>query len=186
MSATLEDLLDYWFGDLSPERSGWLEEQLFADEGLAARLELVVRLQEGLRGVIRRGQLQSGVSLEAVRRFEREGLILREYRIEPDQVVPCSIDAEDLVVVRLAGAFEGTEAVDVVMEAELEGLGPSIERSEGVPVDRSTGEVVLVFPGDRVRALPRSFLNYRVLRAVQETLLGVFGMDHHPTPLRSG
>jgi hypothetical protein len=105
------------------------------------------------------------------------GLVLRTYEIAAGQTVPCGIAMEDLVVVRLGGEFGDAERVDVVMEGDFGGT-PATERYDDVLVDRKSGEVVLVYPGDRIRALPESRFRYTV--TADGRTLGEYGMNHTP------
>ncbi len=177
MSIGLEELVRYWRGELDSEGEERVEEALFEDASVARRLEAIANLEDGLRMLVARGGVQAVMSAGAVEGLAAAGLELRSYTIEPSQVVPCSIAAEDLVVVRLRGEWPaGT--VDVEMSGTLEGGGTVQERYVDVPVDRDAGEIVLVFPGDRIRALPKSEFTYRV--DVEGRAHGEYGMDHTP------
>ena len=157
----LEKLLDYWLGELDPAEEEQLEERLFSDEGVARRLAWVSELASEVAALVRGGQLAAlGSTVEAVERLEREGATVRSYRVPAGSGVACTVASEDMVAIRLAGAFE-TDEVDVVMEASFEGGGTDEQRLARVPVDARTGEVVLLYAGDRIRALPRSKFRYR-------------------------
>jgi hypothetical protein len=178
---SFEELLSYWLGELAPEREAFVEERLFEDGETARRLEAIARLDIGVVALIRAGRLQSGVSVETVDALRREGTTVRTYGIAPGETVRCTIADEDLLAIRLKGDFGAADHVDVVMEGTLEGTAGLPERYDGVLVDRASGEVVLVYPGDRVRALPRSQFLYRVTGDGGRTL-GEFRLDHTPRP----
>jgi len=178
MTVGLEELIRYWQGELPPEREAEVEEALFEDMATARRLEAIARLDAGVRAVVSAGALRSGLTVQAVEGLEQAGLRIRTYQFDPGQIVPCSIAEEDLVVIRLRGDFANVERVDVGMEGQLEGVGPMSERYDDAPVDRRAGEIVLVYPGDRIRALPRSQFRYTVTSGDRQ--LGEFRLDHTP------
>lgn len=175
MSVSLHELVGYWLGELTAEREGVVEDALFSDAEVARRLDALARLEAGILQLIREGRLQSSVARKGLAAFDQAGLRLREYRLAPGQTVPCTIADEDLVVIRLQGGFTANE-VDVVMHGEFEGLPHASETYSGVPVDG--GEVILVYPGDRIRALPRSHFRYEVRAGGLPA--GNYHLDHRP------
>lgn len=178
MSIDLSELVLYWHGELAPEREAEVEEALFADHDLADRLHAIARLDRGVRALVAAGRLQAGLTVEAVAAMETAGLRLRTYRVAPGEVVPCTIAGEDLVVIRLHGDFGDATEVDLAVDGTLEGQPSTTEHVTAVPVDRRASEVVLVYPGDRIRALPRSRFVYRMRVAGRD--VGEYGLDHHP------
>ena len=178
MSIGIDELLRYWQNRLPPAREAEVEEALFADASVARRLEAIARLDAGLMSVIDGGKLQAALTVEAVKNLEQGGLRVRTYEVEAGQTVPCTVALEDFVVIRLRGRFGAAERVDVVMDGVFEGAPPESERYEDVPVDRRAGELVFVYPGDRIRALPKSRFRYTVSSG--GALLGEFRLDHTP------
>lgn len=178
MTVTLEELVAYWRGELDPRREESVEQAVFDDAEVARRLQAIADLEDGVRSLVAQGGLHGVVSAGTVDAFAAAGLELRTYVIGPGEVVACSIASEDLTVVRLRGAWPEDEPLDVTVEGTLEGAGTLRERLADVPVDRKSGEIVLVYPGDRIRALPRSRFRYVVTAGGRE--LGEFGMDHRP------
>lgn len=175
---SLEELIAYWQGELAPEREAEVEDALFEDAGTARRLDAIARLDAGVRTLVAAGRLQSAATVASIEGLERAGLQVRTYRVEVGQTVPCTIALEDFVAIRLSGDFGGAERVDVVMDGSFEGMPPASERYDDIPVDRGAGEVVLLYPGERIRALPRSQFRYTLSNGQQT--LGVFGLDHTP------
>lgn len=175
-----EVLVDYWLGDLSPEREAAVEEQLFVDEESARRLEAVARLDRTVCEVVRRGRVQATVTVETLAQLERAGASLRTYPIEPGQTVPCGVASEDYVAVRLRGPFEGLEAVDLHVEIVPEGEDPVETKQPAIPVDAGSGEVVMLFPGAMIRPLPSTRIRYRVRNADGDDL-GEYRLEHSPS-----
>jgi hypothetical protein len=179
MSVDLSELVLYWLGELQPEREAEVEEAIFADARVGEMLDAIARLEQGVRALVAAGRLQTGLTVEAVGALEAAGVRVRTYRLGPGEVVACTIAAEDLSVVRLHGDFGDATEVDVWMDGTLEGRGAVSEMFAAVPVDRRASEVVLVVPGDRIRALPRSRFVYRVRAGDRE--IGEYGLDHYPS-----
>lgn len=184
MTITLEELIQYMQGELAPDREGEVEELVFEDTQAARRLDAVVRLGQTLRALVRDGRLQSTLTTRTVESLARAGLTLRTYVVNPGETVPCTIAGEDLVVIRLRGGFDEAERVDVRMEGTFGGVPAPVERYEDVAVDRAAGEIVLVYPGDRIRSLPRSQFRYLVTSG--ERSMGEYGLDHTPGARSAG
>jgi hypothetical protein len=179
----LEELLAYWQGELAAEREAEVEELVFADAQVAQRLDAVAGLAAAVAELVRRGRVTVAVTAEALERLQATGVAVRTYAVGPGQTVPCTIGSEEFVALRLGGAFEGVEQVDMEVAADLEGEAPRSDRVQAVPVDQRMGEVVLLYRGDAVRALPRCKFRYRVWRAgaVSAAPLAEFGLDHTPS-----
>lgn len=175
-----ERLAAYWLGELDPVAEEALEEQIFADAALAARLDVIATLGTALVSLAREGKLQGAVTMHTVEKLRAAGLVVREYTLAPGQVVPCTIGAEDLMIIRLQGTFEGVTSVDVDLEWRLEGEAPRVEALRDVPVDQHASGLVLVYPGDGIRALPRAGFTYRVSTAGAPHALGEFHLEHTP------
>lgn len=178
MSIPLDILLQYWRNELPAQRMEDVESALFQDAETARRLDAIARLDADIRALVASGDLQGAVTVQTIDDLTRAGLKVRSYAIEPNAVVPCSIADEDLMVIRMRGDFSKSECVDLVMDGELQGIGRVSERLEDVPIDRRSGELVLVYPGEKIRALPRSRFQYGVTSNGRQ--LGEFGLDHTP------
>jgi hypothetical protein len=181
-AASVEELIAYWCGELLPEREREIEEQLFEDEETSRRLENIVRLGDGIRDLMRSGRLASPATVELLEQLKRANVAVRSYRIGPGEVVPCTIAAEQLMAIRLHGVFEGIREVEVEMRGVLDGEPIPPERLS-VPVDQSHAEVVLLYPGERIRALPRSTFTYQVTTTGSggPVELATFHLDHTPS-----
>jgi hypothetical protein len=177
------DLLDYLLGELAPERCEALDDHVFGCAACAGRLAVLELLREAVADAARHGAVAANVNAAFVERALRDGLVLSEYRIAAGGAVPCRAGPEDLWVVRLAGELGGVG--ELRLEAELHDLEHEVVTSlpgREVVADREAGEVILVFPGDRVRAYPRSrwTLRLRGETAGGPVEIGLFYMDHTP------
>lgn len=184
----LDAMLDHLSGELSGERADRVEEHLFACQTCGTVFESLAALGRGVREAVRAGGVAASVDGAFLRRAARDGLVLREYRIAEGEEVSCRAGAEDLVIVRLAAELGDLDRLR--LETELEDL--ERRKSTRLPprevvVDRELGEVLLAFPGDAVRAYPRSLWTLRLLgeprgddHVAERTELGPFVMDHSP------
>ncbi len=176
----LEALLDYALGETAVEAVDAFEDHLFACGRCARRLEEIDRLRRAVAGEVLRGTVSGSLDAAFLDRARRDGLTLREYRIAEGATVACSAGPEDLVVVRLA-AVGLSEAADLTVDATFDDL----ERGTSTPfpprevlADRGLGEVVLVFPGEQVRAYPRCRWTLRLHGESADA--GPYVMDHTP------
>lgn len=178
-----DELVDYVFGETPEDRVEALEEHLFACPRCARRLDLVDALGRAVVEEVRHGAVGGVVDAAFLERAEREGVTLRQYRITEGTTVACSAGPEDLVVVRLAARFPAAG------ELRLEGTFHDLERDETAPLparevvaDRELGEILMVFPGELVRAYPRSRWTMHLHGEGEEGPedLGPFVMDHTP------
>jgi hypothetical protein len=178
MTISLDELIRYWHGELDPTRSAEIEEAVFTDAQIATRLEAIAAVGDRLRELTSGGRLQSTLTVRAVTSLAARGLAIRTYEVRPGQIVPCTIASEDLVVIRLHGDFAVGSRIDVVMEGTFDALPPALERYDDVAVDHEANEIVLVYPGDRIRALPRSRFRYTVRS--DGSPVGEYELHHSP------
>jgi hypothetical protein len=182
MTVTLDELIRYWHRELDDARSAEIEDAVFDDAAVARKLQAIAALDDGVRAMITAGRLQSTLTVRAVDALAAAGLAIRTYELRPGEVVPCTIAGEDLVAIRLRGTFAADSRVDVIMDGSFEGMQPASEHYEDVAVDRETSEVVLVYPGERIRALPRSRFRYTVTS--NGAPVGEYHLDHTPPASR--
>lgn len=181
-----ESLERYWLGDLEVASVDAVEEHLFACEECATWLEELAALQAGIVELIERGELLSTTSEAVLARAAERGVRLRSYRISSGGTVHCTIAPDDAAnVVRLAGPFPTEGPLDVVVTQHERGEVVSSRRSEDVPVDRASGEILLLSPGEAIRALPVSTFHVDVLgrsATGDECLIGRYTLEHTPWP----
>ena len=179
---SLDELIRYWHRELDDARSAEIEEAVFEDAAVARKLQAIAALDDGVRAMIGAGRLQSTLTVRAIDALAAAGLAVRTYEVRPGEVVPCTIAGEDLVAIRLRGAFATGGRVDVVMHGSFDGMPPASERYDDVAIDREASEVVLVYPGERIRALPRSRFRYTV--TCSGAPVGEYHLEHTPPALR--
>jgi hypothetical protein len=172
-----ELLTDYWLAEAQGEE---LEEHLLGCAACSQRLQEIVKLVAGVRKLARAGLLRVVVSDTFLKRLESEGLRKREYRVEAWGSVACTVSPEDdVLVTRLAAELAGVRRVDL---AWCDAEGRELERAEDIPVDPRGNEVVLAESIDRVRALPESVMQLKLVSAEEggERVLGCYTFHHAP------
>lgn len=172
------DLLDWWLGDLAAAESDAFEEHLFACEHCRPAAQELSGIETGLRDIVRMGGIGFVPSASVLERLQRDGVRMRAYRLTPGDTVPCTVAADDeLVVTRLAADLAGVDEVDVSMTG-----GAIAIHLSGVPVERSRGEVVFASAGDDIRRLPKCVLHVRLTARTPAgpRVLGDYTLDHTP------
>ena len=175
MSAEFATLVDYWFGDLPPDKEGAFEEHLFGCDECTAKLEELAALGAAVRNAWRAGAVRAVISHALFEAMKKEGLRLREYPMTPGASVNCTIAAaDDFVVSRLSAPLGGVRRVDLVTDAG---------RFEDVPFDVASGEV-LMCPAPAALKLRGAFTHRVRLVAVEEAgerVLGEYTFEHAPS-----
>ena len=176
-----EALLDWWGSDLpNPERAR-LEEHFLSCEACAARVAASARLGQGVRDLVRRGDLPTVVLPSVVDLLRREGRRIREYRVAPGRGVQCTVGPDDdVVLARLSADLHDVVRLDLASRIDDDGE----YRLADLPFDPSTGEVILAPSADVLRARPAQVERMRLLAVGPEgdRLLGEYTFTHTPWP----
>jgi hypothetical protein len=149
-----ETIVDYWSGGLPVQQAEALEEHVFSCAACAARLESLAGLAGGIASLARQGRFSGIISRSTLNRLQRDGVRVRIYSLLPGDVVPCTVFAnDDLVVTSLRGDFAGVDAVTISVtgSAPLSGIV-----LEDVPVAGTEGELLWATPGSLIRQMPTS------------------------------
>ncbi len=109
-------LLGYWLGENVAEESA-VEEHLMGCEHCSSRLAALVRVGSAVRAATRAGNLHGVFSAAFVDALRRDGMRIREYRMEPGGSVACTVTPDDdLVVSYLRAPLGGVQRLDLVFE----------------------------------------------------------------------
>ena len=109
------DIVDYWAGDLSVADVDRIEEHVFTCAECARQLAEGAALARCIAAVVREGHFHSLVTDALLNRLAMDGVRMRTYVLDPGDVVPCSVWADDdLVVTRIRADFSGVDSVTVV------------------------------------------------------------------------
>jgi hypothetical protein len=175
-------LLDYRLGELPAAAEAEVETHLMACAECTARAGTLGRLGDAIAALIRDGRVVLGLTRALRERLERDGVRIRDHRVEPGGQTRCTAGPDDdLVSLALHGEFRPGERVDLVFLDAPPALG---ERREDVPVDHERGEVVIAEPGARIRALPAHVATVRLygVGTAGERTIGEYTLVHTPWP----
>jgi len=181
----LETLVAWWLGEAPATEGEKVEEHVFACARCAARLEWLAALAEGVRAAVRGGRVGLFVSAGFVDALAREGLRLREYRLDPGASVSCTIGADDdAVVSRLRAPLAGVRRIDVLHRVSAGGVEAPEERIADVPFDAAAGEVLLIPGAAALKAMPSHTVHVRLVAAGEgaERPLGEYTFLHTAAP----
>src|SRR5262245_22033042 len=175
-------LVDYWLSEMTDVDEQRLEEHLFGCASCSHRLQGIVELADGVRTLARRGEIPVIVSAPLLERLTREGLRVREYRVEPNGSVYCTVAPEDdLLVSRLQASIAGIARVDLVL---VDLLQPGEIRLCEIPFNPRDAEVLVVPPIDKVRRQSAHTGKMRLVAVAgtQDTVIGEYIFHHSPWP----
>ena len=133
-------LADYWAGMLPSSQEEVVELHLLDCDACGARLRDMIALAEGIRAVAREGRLRMVVSDTFLQRAAENGMHIREYALPPGGSVPCTVSAEDdILVCRLAADLTGAPRVDLCL---CDARGVEQRRLYDIPVHAVRGGVI--------------------------------------------
>ena len=176
LSAT--DVADYWASDVSSDDVERVETHVFACGECARLLDGAREVVDRLRDVVRRGRFQAVVTDTVLNRLARDGTRMRTFVVEPGDIVPCAVWADDdVIVTRMRADFTGLDRVTVAMEVG----GREVDRLTDVPVRPGAGELIEAFSAEQLRHLQQATVRLRVFGerpAGAETLLAEYTLEH--------
>jgi hypothetical protein len=178
---TDETLLAWWAGELPPPEQEQLEEHLFSCDGCSRRGDTLAAVAEGVRGLVRAGEVPAVVLPAVVERWQSEGRRIREYRVPPGGGVQCTVGPEDdVVLARLTAELGGVGRLDLVIRVDD---GPE-ERLSDLPFDSAAEELVFAPSAATLRAMPAHVQRMRLLAVEEEgeRVLGEYTFHHTPWP----
>ena len=148
-------LIAYHQRELSEAEAERVEEHYFSCAYCSKRLELMSRLEQGVRDLVHRGQLMASSTMAMVEHARARNIVVREYRTEPGEHVQCTAGPDDELLVTRYGGLRGVTSVDVHFRGAIVGTDQSIQMEfPDAPVDQRTGDLVLIAPGALNRSLP--------------------------------
>jgi hypothetical protein len=172
----LGELVDWWLGDIVPERGDAIEEHFFGCEHCTARLERLQRLGTGVVALTRQGALPLTVTSELLNRLARDHRQVRHYTARPGQTVHCSSSPEDdWLMGRLVADVHDVERVDIDVEDHD---GAPIAQIEDIAVDRQAGEVLVLYPAALGLDPAGMYMTIRLRDG--DRVLGTYVFDHTP------
>lgn len=138
----LGDLLEYWLGE-DAARAEQVEAHVFECDDCAAALEDVVQLGRSLVALVREGRVSASATTGLANRFSRDRLNVRQYSVQPNEVVQCTVTPDDELLLARLILPEGAPArIDVSFRF----YGEEVKRVSDVTIDRRAGEVMSFLP----------------------------------------
>ena len=175
-------LADYWLALLPTGEEEAVEAHLFQCDACGDRLRGIIDLAEALRALARSGSLRVVLADEFVRHAEETGRRVRQYDFGPGQIVPCTIAADDdLLVARLAADLSGADRIDLSFR-DLQGVERG--RMKDIPVRADATHVIYQESATFAKAAPTSSMVARLLAVGangEERLLGEYFFQHTRT-----
>lgn len=173
-------LVQYWLGELDEARTEQVDRHLLGCDACGATLDAIVGLGDAVRRALHAGLVTGFVGSAFAQRLAARGLRVRQYHIERNGGVDCTIAPEDdAVVAHLAAPLAGVERLDLVLRLH----GEPEARVADIPFDAALGEVVVVEPAARLRALPACVEQARLLAvdaSGAERVVGDYTFNHRP------
>jgi hypothetical protein len=176
---TDEALLAWWAGELAAREQDPLEEHLLACDECSRRGQGLATVAEGVRGLVRTGELSTVLLPVVVERLEQEGRRVREYRVPPGGGVQCTVGPdEDVVLARLEADLGDVSRLDLVIRVDD---GPE-QRLPDLPFDPRGGELLFAPSANALRSSPVHIQRMRLLAVDTqgERVLGEYAFHHTP------
>jgi hypothetical protein len=178
-------LLDYLGSHLSADVEQRVEEHLFACAHCTSRLQKLQRMRSGVMALMRGGRFSSSVSAALVATASASGLRVRRYHVAPGQTVPCTAGPEDdYVVIALDAELGDAQRVDLSVIRTDRRSGERLARvDEDLCFDREEQQIVLLYPGELIRRLPRTTWHMEAAITGPEgdkRRAGPYQLDHTP------
>jgi hypothetical protein len=175
-------LMDYWLALLPADVERDVEEHLFVCDACGDRLRDVIALADGLRALARSGSLHVIVSDQFVKHAADTGLRVREYAPRSGESIPCTVAADDdLLLARLAADLSTASRVDLSW-CDLRGV--EHQRMADIPIRADAGVVVLQQSITWAKGSPTATMVARLV-AVDggggERVLGEYTFNHTRT-----
>lgn len=145
-------IVDYWAGDLTRAEENRIEEHVFTCADCARELAAAEGLARGIAAVAREGRFHSVVTDAILNRLAADGVRIRMYTLEGGGIVPCSVWADDdLVVARIRADFAEVNSVTIVAR---QASGDEITRLSDIAVRPGQREILNALSAAQLRKLP--------------------------------
>jgi hypothetical protein len=174
----LADVADYWAGDLAPAEESRIEEHVFTCAECARELAEAEALARGIKAVAREGRLVSVVTDSILNRLAADGVRIRTFTLEGEEVVPCAVWADDdLIVARIRADLADVDAVTIVTR---QASGEEIGRLADVAVRPGQREILNAFSAAHLRKLPQTRVHVTVTAqsGTGEGTLAEYTLEH--------
>jgi hypothetical protein len=173
-----QTLASYWLGELDAAAEAEIEEHLFGCAVCSERLETLARLAEGVRRLMRDGNVRAILSAPFVKHLQELGVRVREYRVPAGGTVECTVTPQDdLVLAHLHAPLDDVQRLDLIVHDVAHGAS---ERVEDVAFDPTADAIVMLPNTAALRHLTSATLRVQLL-AVEpglERVIGEYTFNH--------
>ena len=178
--ASTQDLLAYWLGEIDEAAESRLDGHLFACAACSERLRTVVELGAAIRSELLHGDFGFMLPAAFIRRLKESGLRVREYNLEPDGSVNCTVTPEDdLVVAHMRAPLRDVRRLDVLIQDSVAGS----MRVNDVAFDPAADGVTMVPSVAFLRTLKHERQRVRLVAVdgVEERVIADYTFNHYPS-----
>jgi hypothetical protein len=179
-TASPQQLLEFWLGELDEARELRLDEHLLACAACSERLRTIVDLGAAVRREFLRGRCGCVLPAPFIRRVKEAGLRVREYSLEPGGSVNCTVTPDDdLVVAHLHAALGDVRRLDVVIHDPTAGT----QRAIDVAFDPETDSLTMVPSVSYLRTLghARQRVQLVTVEGADERVIADYTFNHSPS-----
>ncbi len=172
------NVVDYWAGELTRAEEDRIDAHVFTCADCARELAAVEALARGIAAVARSGRFHSVVTDAMLNRLAADGVRIRMYTLEGTGIVPCSVWADDdLVVGRIRADFADVDSVTVVTR---QASGDEIGHLSDVAVRPGQREILNAFSAAHLRKLPPTRVRVTVTAQIGsgERTLAEYTLEH--------
>jgi hypothetical protein len=174
-------LLAWWAGELAAPEQDRVEDHLLSCDECSGRGRALAAVAEGVRGLVRQGEMPTVLLPAVVERLRSEGRRVREYRVPAGGGVQCTVSPDDdVVLARLAADLGAVSRLDLAIRVDD---GPEM-RLPDLPFVPDSDELVFAPSADTLRTMPVHVQRMRLLAVDPdgERVLGEYTFHHTPWP----
>ena len=180
LTASPQDLLAYWLGELDEAHESRLDEHLLACAACSERLRAIVELGAEIRRTFVDGWLNIMLPEKFIRRIKDAGFKVREYDLPAGGSVSCTVTPDDdFVVAYLRAPLRDVRRLDVLIDDEVSGK----HRANDVAFDAAAEALVSVTSTAYLRTLEHAQQRVRLVAVdgAEERVLADYTFNHYPS-----
>jgi|HigsolmetaAR202D_1030399.scaffolds.fasta_scaffold02688_6 hypothetical protein len=174
----IDRLLAYWLDEIDESATEATEQHLFECAACSDSLQELVTVGRDIRTLLEQGRIATAVPASFVESLRAAGLEIREYRLEANTSVYCTVAPnDDLVLAHLHAHLDGVERLDAIVEDTASGARIRLTNLSFNPAE---GEVVLLPRTSQLRRIEQTTQHVHLIAvgADGERALGVYTFHH--------
>lgn len=174
----LDELLEYYLGELASERAELVETHVFECTVCGDRLDALHRSAAAMVALVRGGEIAGWGTGALANRMARDRLNVRQYVVEPGDTVACTVAAGDDY---LMGRFVLPDGeVGLVDMHVFDAAGVQVMRVDDLVIDARSRHAIMLIPARPTHTEPSTLLRYVLVTSSDggERELARYGLDH--------